>query len=150
MTKSNLFKAAHKLAREYRDFFSCYAMAFSFALKEVYAMTKESEKNIYESRYEAAVVKANADADALKVDDFNRSSYVRSDVRSILGAYDMTWKEIKSRMEWDTLFTKEERIFTIMCLMHSPTYDGVESIPADATPPQARPQGSIRRNEGRS
>lgn len=48
MTKSELFKAAHKAAREYRNFFSCYAMAFSFALKEIYAMTKENGKTVTE------------------------------------------------------------------------------------------------------
>lgn len=93
----------------------------------------KNEKNEYVARYEAAVAKAEADADTLKIDEFIRGQYVRMAVREALGAYDMLWDKIKSRMEWDT-WTKEEKIFTIMCLMHSPLYDGIESIPADASP----------------
>lgn len=133
MTGTELFCKAHEIARKTRDSFVTYRAAFSAALKGVYAMMK-SEKNEYIARYEAAVAKAEADADTLKVDEFSRGQYVRMAVREALGAYDMLWDKIKSRMEWDTAWTKEGRIFTIICLMHSPMYDGIESIPADASP----------------
>lgn len=132
MTGTELFCKAHEIARKTRDSFVTYRAAFSAALKGVYAM--KNEKNEYVARYEAAVAKAEADADTLKIDEFCRGQYVRMAVREALGAYDMLWDKIKSRMEWDTAWTIEGRIFTIMCLMRSPLYDGIESIPADASP----------------
>lgn len=48
MTKSELFKAAHKAAHEYRAFFDSYRTAFSFALTEIYAMMKNTEKTVAE------------------------------------------------------------------------------------------------------
>lgn len=41
MTNSELFKAAHKVARETRANFVAYRMAFSSALKGLYAMEKQ-------------------------------------------------------------------------------------------------------------
>ena len=133
MTGTELFCKAHAIARETREAFITYRAAFSAALKGVYAMMK-SEKPDYAARYESAVAKAEADADTLNMDEFCRGQYVRMAVREALGAYDMLWDRIKSRMEWDTAWTTEGKIFTIMCLMHSPLYDGIESIPADASP----------------
>lgn len=133
MTGHEIFCKAHAIARETRSAYITYRAAFSAALKGVYAMMK-SEKNDFVARYEAAVAKAEADADTLKIDEFSRGQYVRMAVREALGAYDMLWGKIKSRMEWDTAWTVEGRIFTIMCLMHSPMYEGIESIPADASP----------------
>ena len=133
MTGTELFCKAHEIARKTRNSFVTYRAAFSAALKGVYAMMK-SDKNEYVARYDAAVAKAEADADTLNIEEFSRGQYVRMAVRVALGAYDMLWGQIKDRMEWDTAWTKEGRIYTIMCLMHSPMYDGIESIPADASP----------------
>lgn len=133
MTGHELFCKAHEIARKTRNSFVTYRAAFSAALKGVYAMMK-NEKNEYVARYEAAVAKAEADADTLKIDEFSRGQYVRMAVRVALCAYDMLWGQIKDRMEWDTAWTKEGKVFTIMCLMHSPLYDGIESIPEDASP----------------
>lgn len=40
LSKSELFRTAHKNAKQYREYFDCYKFAFSFALTELYAQEK--------------------------------------------------------------------------------------------------------------
>lgn len=47
MEKSEMFKKAHKIARETVKVVGNYSIAFKLALKQVWALTKASEKVIY-------------------------------------------------------------------------------------------------------
>lgn len=44
LSKSELFRTAHKNAKSYREYFDCYKLAFSFALTELYAQEKAQLK----------------------------------------------------------------------------------------------------------
>ena len=54
MTNSEFFKAAHKVARETRANFMTYRMAFSAALKGLYAMEKSQKENPFKAAYDLA------------------------------------------------------------------------------------------------
>ena len=58
MSNSEFFKAAHKIARETRNAFDTYRMAFSAALKGLYAMEKKSNEKTTEEKLEELGISA--------------------------------------------------------------------------------------------
>lgn len=110
MTKSDLFKTAHKIAKENRSCFADYRMAFSWALKETYKMTKE---NPFEIRFNEALKAAEAAADTVSVSDSCRGTYV---VFAVCDALDC--REIYSVSDLDCIRGKESKIFSLMLAIH--------------------------------
>ena len=58
MTNSEFFKAAHKVARETRANFETYRMAFSAALKGLYAMEKKANEKTTAEKLEDLGIEA--------------------------------------------------------------------------------------------
>lgn len=106
MTKSDLFKTAHKTAKENRSCFADYRMAFAWALKETYKMLKE---NPFETRFNDALKAAEADADATSVSDQNRGTYINFHMCDALNC-----REIYSVSDLDCIRGKESKIFSLM------------------------------------
>lgn len=115
LSNSEFFKAAHKVARETRANFETYRMAFSAALKGLYAMEKSQKENRWEATFEAAFEAAEKDADLLHIEEGARANYVSSNVRSrlnIVTHFDLA--KVKDRMTWDPEMTKDTAIYSVM------------------------------------
>lgn len=115
MTNSEFFKAAHTIARETRANFETYRMAFSAALKGLYAMEKKG--NRWEIAFNAAFEAAKKDADKLQIDEVARHEYVCSNVRTrlnIVSCFDLA--KVKERMAWDPEMTKDTAIYSVMMM----------------------------------
>lgn len=111
MAKSDLFKTAHKTAKENRSCFADYRMAFAWALKETYKMLKE---NPFETRFNDALKAAEADADATSVSDQNRGTYI-----SFHMCDDLDCREIYSVSDLDCIRGKRKQSL-LTHVHHSP------------------------------
>lgn len=115
MSNSEFFKAAHKVARETRANFETYRMAFSAALKGLYAM--EKKENRWEIAFKAAFEAAEKDADTLQIEEGSRADYVSSNLRTrlnIVSHFDLA--KVKDRMTWDPEMTKDAAIYSVMMM----------------------------------
>lgn len=127
MTNSEFFKAAHAIARETRANFETYRMAFSVALKGLYAMEKSQKENRWEIAFKAAFEAAEKDADTLQIEDSVRTEYVRRSVIARLNIVPcFSLAKVKDRMTWDPEMTKDVAIYSVMLMAKSlePTLEG--------------------------
>lgn len=79
MSNSEFFKAAHKVARETRVNFATYRMAFSAALKGLYAMEKKANEK------SELVVKAEEMAnDIMAATEAHKAAYTEDNAKRLL------------------------------------------------------------------